>query len=168
MRADLESAQAAGEEAEGELIGLRLRLERAEEDARNARAARREAQAAEERAQMAEAAAEALREELETLHEGPGAGHSQVLGVGTLRTGSGETSLGEVERLNRRIQAAEAAAEALRTEVATLRRRAEEAEAAIDAASSATRRSEGHEGYTALPALAVRVSHTPHVFCRNF
>ncbi len=159
MRADLESAQAAGEEAEGELIGLRLRLDRAEEDARNARAARRDAQAAEERAQMAEAAAEALRGELESLQDGHGTGITRGVDVGTLRMGSGGASREEMENLHRRVGVAEAAAEALTEEVATLRQRAEEAEAALHAAQSAAHM--GHAGYSAMPDLAVRVRHIP-------
>lgn len=67
MQIDLQRAQAASDDAVGELIGLRLRVERAEKDAVDGRAAQRALADAQQRAAAAEEAAEALQEEVELL-----------------------------------------------------------------------------------------------------
>lgn len=64
---DLQRAQAASDDAVGELIGLRLRVERAEKEAVHGRAAHRSLAEAQQRAAAAEEAAEALQEEVEAL-----------------------------------------------------------------------------------------------------
>jgi chromosome segregation ATPase len=67
MQADLQHAQAAHDEALGELIGLRLRVDRSEKEAIEGRAAQRNLEDAQRRAAAAEEAVEALQEEVETL-----------------------------------------------------------------------------------------------------